>query len=94
MIQLNMRAFQVVVELTAEWLHGIFNGLSQPDVKDMRWQGQWFGHPLERMSQEVFDFVYTNRGVEKFLEPLEVGDTWRLTAFNRLQLIAQCATTT
>eukprot|EP01047_Picozoa_sp_COSAG01_P122715 COSAG01_NODE_51591_length_353_cov_1.464567_1_plen_73_part_01 len=57
----------------------------------MRWQGQWFGHPLERMSQEVFDFVYTNREVENFLEPLEVGNTWRLTAFNRLQLIAQCA---
>jgi len=59
----------VVAEVTGEWLHGTWAGVSQPIVCDMRWEGQWLGEEPTAggMSREVADFVYVERAVERAL---------------------------
>ena len=44
-------------------------------VDHMRYQGQWLGDPREIMSQDVYDFVFIERGVERALEPLDIPGT-------------------
>lgn len=44
-------------------------------VDHMRYQGQWLGDPLEIMDQEVYEFVFIERGVERALEPLDIPRT-------------------
>ena len=44
-------------------------------IENMRYQGQWLGDPLKIMSQEVYDFAFVNRGVERALEPLDIPRT-------------------
>lgn len=54
------------------WIDGCWNGLSMQQVEHMRYQGQWLGDPLAIMSQEVYEFVFVERGVERALEPLNI----------------------
>lgn len=49
----------IAAEFSAEWLDGRWNGLSQCLVDEhMRYQGQYLGHPLDRLSAALHDFAY------------------------------------
>lgn len=66
---------EIIVEFSAEWIDGKWNGLSQCMVENLRWQGQWLGDPRERMSLAVYEWVYEERAVERMLERMDVPGT-------------------
>ncbi|CAE8624753.1 unnamed protein product [Polarella glacialis] len=62
----------IVVELSGEFLNGEWGGVSIVVVEHGIWRGQWLGDPLEKMSQEVYDFVFVERQVELALRALNM----------------------
>ena len=63
---------EIACELSGEFLLGFWNGISTVQVEHGIWRGQWLGPELERMTPEVYDFVFTQRAVEKALCALGV----------------------
>jgi hypothetical protein len=55
----------ILSEVSVEWLHGRFNGISLVEVEHSRWHGQFLGDPREKLSPEVFDFIYANENLER-----------------------------
>lgn len=62
----------IVVELSGEFLDGEWAGVSVVAVEHGIWRGQWLGDPLEKMSQEVYDFVFVERRVERALRAIDL----------------------
>lgn len=62
----------IVTELSGEFLYGHWNGVSVVLVEHGMWRGQWLGDEREVMSDEVYDFVFTQKQVEKKLCAMDV----------------------
>jgi hypothetical protein len=65
---------EIVTELSGEFLYGHWNGVSIVLVEHGMWRGQWLGDEHEVMSDEVYDFVFNHRQVEKTLCALNVPE--------------------
>lgn len=65
----------IVTELSGEFLYGHWNGVSAVLVEHGMWRGQWLGDEHHIMSDEVYDFVFNQRQVEKALCALKVPES-------------------
>lgn len=66
--------FEIVTEVSGEFLYGRWNGCSMVIVEYGMWRGQWLGDPRAIMSEEVYDFIYIQRQVEKTMVALNVPE--------------------
>ena len=67
--------FDIITELSGEFLYGLWNGISIVCVEHGMWRGQWLGNEHDMMSDEVYDFVYSQKAVQKKLESLKVPES-------------------
>lgn len=67
--------FEIVTELSGEFLYGLWNGIAIVCVEHGMWRGQWLGDERAMMSEEVYDFVYKQRQVQNKLESLNLPES-------------------
>lgn len=64
--------YDIVCEVSGEFLYGFWNGISMVQVEHGMWRGQCLDSPQKCLDEEVYDFIFKQATVEKTLKEINV----------------------